>query len=408
MEVYRRPGDGEDAEAVAIGDLAELIWDPRPLKEAAAEWRSGRDEAEPLLVGETVDGLLTQLGMLLWHEQVERWNRQGLAWTAPEQISDATKWYLTGQRASAKPLVDGFCSRCGEWLYGALNQCALGGNKRSGEPRDEAGNPCGADQQPPFLLRYSPKKLAEEAPAVFEWSEETNCLALRPEFQARPPWKIRSGTRASQKKPWLYCGACHEWLFEDDPRPPVPLRDEDSACRMVPDPKFPAPEEDQVPAPPPETPARGRRKAGHDTAASPPSAGAEPGAAAAAAAAAQETTGTTGDAEAVAPLPEPVAAASYQRKWDEARAWHARPQPDAAFASTNLVPAPRPELWQDAPHGPLHHLKSPEAQGRLAVGQLVSSMEESRVNFGVATYASATGEMNFRRRSAPASARSRK
>ena len=106
-----------------------------------------------------------------------------------------------GQRASAKPLVDGFCARCGEWLYGALNQCALGGNKHSGEPRDAAGNPCGADQQPPFLLRYSPKKLAEEAPAVFEWSEETNCLALRPEFQARPPWKIRSGTRATRKEP---------------------------------------------------------------------------------------------------------------------------------------------------------------------------------------------------------------
>ena len=67
------------------------------------------------------------------------------------------------------------------------------------------------------------------------------------------------------------------------------------------------------------------------------------------------------------------------------------------------MPAPRPELWQDAPHGPLHHLKSPEAQGRLAVCQLVSSMEESRVNFGVATYASATGEMNFRRWTALAS-----
>ena len=167
---------------------------------------------------------------------------------------------------------------------------------------------------------------------------------------------------------------------------------------MVPDPKFPAPAEDQVPAPPPGTPARGRRTAGRDTAASPPSAGAEPGAAAAAAAAAaQETTGTTGDAEAVAPLPEPVAAASYQRKWDEARTWHARPQPDVAFASNNLVPAPRPELWQDAPHGPLHHLKSPEAQGRRAVCQLVSSMQASRANLGVATYASATGELNFKR-----------
>ena len=66
----------------------------------------------------------------------------------------------------------------------------------------------------------------------------------------------------------------------------------------------------------------------------------------------------------------------------------------------NLVPAPRPELWQDAPHSPLEALTSPQAQGRLAVDQLISSMEESRVNVGVATYASATGDVNFRRPSA--------
>ena len=63
----------------------------------------------------------------------------------------------------------------------------------------------------------------------------------------------------------------------------------------------------------------------------------------------------------------------------------------------NLVPRPRPELWQDAPESPLGALKSPQAQGRLAVCQLISSMDESRSNFGVATYASSTGDVNFRR-----------
>ena len=63
----------------------------------------------------------------------------------------------------------------------------------------------------------------------------------------------------------------------------------------------------------------------------------------------------------------------------------------------NLVPRPRPELWQDAPESPLGALKSPQAQGRLAVCQLISSMDESRSNFGVATYASSTGDANFRR-----------
>ena len=171
---------------------------------------------------------------------------------------------------------------------------------------------------------------------------------------------------------------------------------------MVPDPKFPVPEEDQGPAPPAGAPARGRGTAGRETASGPLSAEAGPGAAAATAA--PQTTSTAGDAAAAAPPPEPEAEAAYQRKWDAARAWHARAQPCDAFGSNNLVPAPQPELWQDAPHGPLHHLTSPEAQGRLAVCQLVSSMEESRVNFGVATYASATGEMNFRRWRAPPSA----
>ena len=65
----------------------------------------------------------------------------------------------------------------------------------------------------------------------------------------------------------------------------------------------------------------------------------------------------------------------------------------------NLVPRPRPELWQDAPESPLGALKSPQAQGRLAVCQLISSMDASRVDGGVATYAHAAGELNFRRRS---------
>ena len=70
------------------------------------------------------------------------------------------------------------------------------------------------------------------------------------------------------------------------------------------------------------------------------------------------------------------------------------------FSTDNLVPTPRPELWQDAPHSRLEELQTPQAQGRLAVCQLISSMEESRVNVGVATYASATGDVNFRRPSA--------
>ena len=196
-------------------------------------------------MAETVDGLLTQLGMLLWHEQVERWARLGVAWTEPEQIMQATKWYLSGQRAGDRPLFDGMCSRCGDLLYGPLNQSVLGANKRNGEPRDAAGKPCTSQQQPPFLLRHSPKFFAQMAPAAFEWCEENNRLALRPEHRARPPWKIRAGTRAkaAAERDWLYCGPCHDHLFGDAPNIPIPFRDSASAQTMVPDPKGQAREE---------------------------------------------------------------------------------------------------------------------------------------------------------------------
>ena len=73
---------------------------------AAASCVRPFSEAEPLLVAETVDGLLTQLGLLLWHEQVGRWEKQNLAWTEPHQINEATTWYLLGQRAGDRPAGD--------------------------------------------------------------------------------------------------------------------------------------------------------------------------------------------------------------------------------------------------------------------------------------------------------------
>ena len=95
-------------------------------------------------------------------------------------------------------------------------------------------------------------------------------------------------------------------------------------------------------------------------------------------------------------------AEDYRADWEAKLRRFAR-APGGSFGFDNLVPAPRPELWQDAPHSPVEALTSPQAQGRLSVCQLISSMEGSRVNAGVATYASATGDVNFRRRSDTAS-----
>ena len=363
---------------MALGDLADLIWDPRPLQQAAQDWRSGRVEDGVLPVGEAVDGLLTQLGLLLWREQVDRWEALGLANTTPAQTNEAVKWYLTGQRAGDVPIFDGMCSRCGGLLHGALNQS---GNKRNGPPQDAEGQPCPKLGQPPFLLRYSPKFLAEKAPAVFAWSEESNRLTLRAEHRAAPPWRIRRGTRTreAREKDWLYCAPCHESLFSPDPKPPIPLRDEASARGMRPDPKQQAREAEEEKEEEQE----------------------EQGAAGAAAPA------VPAGARERAPAPPPetaAAAASYREKWDAALDRYAR-APGGAFGMGNLVPAPRPELWQDAPQSPLSLLTSPQAQGRLSVCQLISGMEESQAHAGLATYASATGEMNFTRRSTPAGRR---
>ena len=112
-------------------------------------------------------------------------------------------------------------------------------------------------------------------------------------------------------------------------------------------------------------------------------------------------------AEGTAPAPaNATTAEDYRAEWEEKLRRFAR-APGGRFGMDNLVPAPRPELWQDAPHSPLEALTSPQAQGRLSVCQLISSMEESRVNVGVATYASATGDVNFRRPSAIAPPRRR-
>ena len=86
--------------------------------------------------------------------------------------------------------------------------------------------------------------------------------------------------------------------------------------------------------------------------------------------------------------------------WEAKRRHHARAVP-GRFGFDNLVPRSRPELWQDAPHSTLEELRTPEAQGRLAVCQLRSSLGPSRLNAGVATYAHPSGDLHFQRQEMP-------
>ena len=68
------------------------------------------------------------------------------------------------------------------------------------------------------------------------------------------------------------------------------------------------------------------------------------------------------------------------------------------FSVNNLCPRPIPQLWNNAPHVPFHKLKSPAAQGRLALVKPFSGLEENTTIGGVERYAHISGETNFSKR----------
>ena len=92
---------------------------------------------------------------------------------------------MQGQSVGRKPVFDNMCAYCGELLHGSMNEA--GSNKVNGKPVTIGGRPASGDAQPPFLLRWPPEVIAEMAPAASAWSERTNKLELREEFQDTPP-----------------------------------------------------------------------------------------------------------------------------------------------------------------------------------------------------------------------------
>ena len=85
------------------------------------------------------------------------------------------------------------------------------------------------------------------------------------------------------------------------------------------------------------------------------------------------------------PEPEPIQRPSlgeYQAKWAEKFEQHSKSNHDV-FSIENLCPRPIPQLWQNAPHVAFHELKSPQAQGRLALCRPISGMQESSIVDGL-------------------------
>jgi hypothetical protein len=187
-------------------------------------------------------------------------------------------------------------------LYGAMKSGH--GNKHVAKPKNVKGLSAGDDAQPPFLLRWAPCFFAEMLPSVFSWDASTNKVSLLPDHVDAPPWKSRLHHRqASPEDTWLYCAPCHQRLFPgrgEQASGHIPFRDKDSAERIF---------ENAAPTRPP--------------------------------------------------------ASQRRASWKRGRARFARTnaQRGARLNVCNLVPTPRPDLWQHAPEIPFHDLHSEDRHG---------------------------------------------
>ena len=72
----------------------------------------------------------------------------------------------------------------------------------------------------------------------------------------------------------------------------------------------------------------------------------------------------------------------YQAKWAEKLTQHSK-RNHGVFSVENLCPCPIPQSWQNPPHIAFHELKSPQAQGRLALCRPISGMQESSIVDGL-------------------------
>ena len=276
---------------------------------------------------------------------ISRWSSANKGWTTKKKILGATHWYIAGQKVGQRPIYDSVCAFCGSLLFGSLNSTELG-NKRSGKPVtvDEkvtkATRTASLKMQPPFLLRWSSRFLAERLPDVFEWQSKEKRLVLRESHRERPPWMRKHHSKdKNEDEVWLYCDCCHPHLFDpQSSQPHVPFRDEHSSAFMT---------------------------------QAPPTA-----------------TGKAASTE----LEKRDAQAWARKRNDHARSSGGR------FSLVNLVPTAQPTRWQHVPYVPFDQLKSQTAVSRLSLCKLDNCMEPSGMQGGRTVYASQRGDTNFWRR----------
>ena len=336
--------------------------------------------------------IFSHIALFLWdtlffNECVE-WTNHGHAnLDAPrtKMLADA---FMKGQRTSETPLADGICAFCGALLHGTLKE--NGSNKEAGKPVDHNAKELeGADAvnaQPPFLLRYSPKLIAEEVQEVFKHDPETNRLSLQDE--SFRPWirtmddRVRG--KASKENTWLYCKGCHatrlskkssrnNWIAFRDKAAQHNLKPEDP-YRMGPAGRTRASADGNDAEP-------GVAESDDEANSGPPTAAPEGGA---------ESSSAAGACPSAAA--KFLTIQDYQQKWRLERKRHLT-GPGGNFDVTNLVPQPKEQLMQDVPWVPFHRLLSIEAQTRLSIVKPMGVVQEAgRVN-GVPTFPMKSGHV---------------
>ena len=73
---------------------------------------------------------------VLMHLQAVKWRDKGVAWVSGKQAIELARWYIVGLEVGKKPLADGLCSFCGNYVFGGLASTRATSNRRSGSPRN--------------------------------------------------------------------------------------------------------------------------------------------------------------------------------------------------------------------------------------------------------------------------------
>jgi hypothetical protein len=388
----------------------KLLADERKsLKECGRRAKpSPLDENDPQAI---LDHLLLSLWDALFLDQCVSWTKQNVTNLPVDHTFELARYFNIGFEVSKEGLYTGMCAICANLLYGPADGRGKVSNCKSGMPLDREGQPLttsngspDVDAQPCCFLRFSPNVFQDEAPYMFKHNADSNVLSLGRHDEGFP-WI------SEHPDEWLYCVECFERYINGSDRSRmihVPFRDKASQGLMKPTWRERKREHDTLEKPEPVADTLGLLDV---------PAGDEAGVEDAKVFDFEAPDSDDGEKEGEDELPAFVQEADeapnvelpeqqaivrptlqeYQERWTEKLVLHSRGN-DLPFSGNNLCPKPVPQLWNNAPHVSFDKLKSPAAQGRLALCRPISGIEESTFVGGLEKYAHSSGDVSFSKR----------